>query len=167
MAITREKKAAILEDLKKIFTNTASVVFVHFKGLSVSDATELRSALKKEGVKYMVTKKTLLKKTLTEQGIEGELPELTGEVAFAYLPTEAGDDMTAPARKVGEFVTKFKGQLSFLGGVIEKRFLSKDETETVAAIPPTPVLRGMFVNVINSPIQGMAIVLNAIAEKKS
>jgi len=30
----------------------------------------------------------------------------------------------------------------------------------------TKLLRGMFVNVINSPIQGMAIALSKIAEKK-
>lgn len=167
MAITREKKATILANLKDVLSNTASVVFVHFKGLSVDDANELRGALKKEGVKYMVTKKTLLKKTLNEQSIEGDMPSLDGELAFAYLPTSEGDDITAPARTIGEFVKKFKDQLAFLGGIVDGKYISKEEAESVAAIPPTPVLRGMFVNIVNSPIQRMAIVLNAVAEKKS
>jgi len=166
MAITREKKAQLLEQLKEVVTNATSIAFVHFKGVSVAEATELRSALKKEGVRYMVAKKTLLKKTLAEAKVEGELPELDGEVAFAYLPKEAGEDMTAPARNLNEFVKKFKDRLTFLGGVVENRFISKSEVETVASIPPTPVLRGMFVNVINSPIQRFAIALNAIAEKR-
>jgi ribosomal protein L10 len=37
----------------------------------------------------------------------------------------------------------------------------------IALIPSVPVLRGMFVNVINSPIQGLVIALDKIAEKKA
>lgn len=167
MAITREKKVELLKKLKDIVTDATSIAFVHFKGLTVHEANELRTALKKEGVGYIVAKKTLLKRTLDEAKVEGDLPSLDGEVAFAYLPTAEGEDMTAPARNVGEFVKKFKDRLTFLGGVVENRFLSKTEIETVAAIPPTPVLRGMFVNIINSPIQRCAIALQAIADKKA
>jgi hypothetical protein len=39
--------------------------------------------------------------------------------------------------------------------------------KAIATIPPVPVLRGMFVNVINSPIQRMAIALGQIAAKKA
>lgn len=153
--------------LKKIVTNATSIAFVHFKGVSVAEANELRSALKREGVQYMVAKKTLLKRTLDDAKVAGELPALDGEVAFAYLPKEAGDDITAPARNVGEFVKKFKGRLAFLGGVVENRFLSKGEIESVAAIPPVLVLRGMFVTIINSPIQRMAIALAEVAKKRN
>jgi ribosomal protein L10 len=54
-----------------------------------------------------------------------------------------------------------------VGGVFEGRFMDKSEITAIATIPATPVLRGMFVNVINSPIQGLVLALNAIAEKKS
>lgn len=167
MAITREKKAELLKKLKDIVAGATSIAFVHFKGLAVSEASGLRAALKKEGVHYLVTKKTLLKRALSEAKVEGDLPELGGEVAFAYLPGEAGDDITAPARNLNDFVKQFKGRLVFLGGVVENRFLSKAEIEAVAAIPPMPVLRGMFVNIINSPIQRCAIALQAIADKKA
>lgn len=167
MAITREKKVQLLEQLKGIVQDAVSITFVHFKGVSVAEANELRNTLKKEGVRYLVAKKTLIKRTLDEVKVAGELPELGGEVAFAYLPKDAGEDITAPARNLNEFVKKFKGRLTFLGGVVENRFLSKIEVETVAAIPPMPILRGMFVNVINSPIQRCAIALHAIAEKKA
>ena len=46
-------------------------------------------------------------------------------------------------------------------------FKDQAEMTEIASIPPLPVLRGMFVNVINSPIQGLVLGLNAIAEKKS
>lgn len=167
MAITREKKQELLSQLRDIVTDTPSLAFMHFETIPVEEVNELRRTLKGEGVRYLVTKKTLLKRTLEAANIEGELPPLDGEVAIAYLPSENGNDITAPARNINEFVKKFKDRLTFMGGVVENRFLSKEEIENVAAIPPVPVLRGMFVNVINSPIQRCAIALNAIAEKKA
>lgn len=167
MAITRQKKQELLEDLKGIVGGALSIAFVHFKGLSTKETNEVRKALKGEQVRYMVVKKTLLARTLQQANVAGEMPSLDGEVAIAYLPKDAGDDPSAPARSLNEFVQKLKGKLSFLGGVIEGKFLSKPETETFAAIPSTPVLRGMFVNIINSPIQRFVIALNQIAEKKS
>jgi large subunit ribosomal protein L10 len=166
MAITREKKEQLLAQMKEALESATSVAFVHFKGLSVTEVNEMRTKLKEEGVRYTVVKKTLLKRTLDALGVQGSMPELPGEVAIAYLPKTAGDDMTAPARTLGQFVKSFKERLEFLGGISEHRYLSQDETKAVAAIPPVPVLRGMFVNVINSPIQGLVIALDKIREKK-
>ena len=107
MALTRDKKASILDDFKDIFGRVSSAVFVKFKGLTVSEATELRRALKKEGISYKVVKKTLLKKTLSESSVEGTAPVLDGEIAFAY-PTDSADstDTTAAARGIYEFEKK-------------------------------------------------------------
>ena len=167
MAITREKKAELLEQLKGIVNGALSIAFIHFKGLTTKETDEVRQALRGENVRYAVVKKTLLSRTLKEAGVEGDMPSLDGEVAIAYLPKESGNDPSAPARNLNSFVQKFKNKLSFLGGVIEGKFLSKSETEIFAAIPSTPVLRGMFVNIINSPIQRFVIALNQVAEKKS
>jgi large subunit ribosomal protein L10 len=164
MALTKDKKKEILASISGSLSKTASAVFVGFRGLTVADVNELRAALKKESVKYTVVKKTLLTKALGEIGYTGELPELPGEVALAHL-TE-GDDVTAPARALQAFVKKFKEKLSLLGGVLEGRFLSHAEMAGVAQIPPTPVLRGMFANIINSPLQRFAIALSEVAKTK-
>lgn len=165
MAITKAKKESLLASAKDVLSKTSSVAFVAFRGLTVAEVNELRAGLKKEGVKYTVVKKTLLKKALDSGNVEGTMPELPGEVAFAYL--KEGDDVTAPARTLQIFVKKFKEKLSLLGGVIEKKYLSLQEVKVVATIPATPVLRGMFVNVINSPIQRFAIALSEVAKTKS
>lgn len=164
MAITKQKKAEILGKLSTILKGAASGVFVSFKGLTVAEVNALRAELKKEKVGYTVVKKTLLAKAMGEQGIEGTMPDMPGETAFAYL-TE-GDDVTAPARTLQVFVKKFKDKLAFLGGFMEGTYLSLDETKGVAAIPPLPVLRGMFANVINSPIQRFAIAMAEVAKIK-
>lgn len=171
MAITRAKKESLLKGASEALSKAVSLVFVSFKGITVSEITQLRDALKKEGVKYTVVKKTLLKKALTEKNYEGVMPELPGEVAFAYLPAQAGltegSDVTLPARSLQAFVKKMQGKLAFLGGVLEGKYLSQAETVSVATIPATPVLRGMFVNVINSPIQRFAIALGEVANLRN
>lgn len=162
MAKTKEQKKAILERLENAVKTSASTVFVHFKGLPVSDETALRGALRAEGVSYFVARKTLMSRAFQTAGVEGEQPELEGEVAVAY----GSEDPTAAARNVYTFVKKYGGKLSIVGGVFEGRFMNAVEMNEVATIPPMDILRGMFANVINSPIQGLVVALNAIAEKK-
>ncbi len=171
MAITRAKKESLLKETTEALAKAVSVAFVAFRGMTVKEINEVRAALKQEGVAYKVVKKTLLKRALVEKKITGEMPDLVGEVAYVYLPETSADanvpDITAPARSLQAFVKKSKGKLAFLGGVLEGKYLSQSEIVSVATIPPMPVLRGMFVNIVNSPIQRMAIALGQIAEKKA
>lgn len=161
MAITKAKKEQILEKLEGIKNDSDSIVFVSFKGLSVSDTSAMRSKLREEGVGYFVAKKTLMKRAFGDT-FEGEMPELDGEIAVAY-----STDAIAPAQSIKEFATKFKDNIAIAGGVFQGVYKNREEMTEIASIPALPVLRGMFVNVINSPIQGMAIALNAYAEKKA
>jgi len=161
MALTKQKKSELLHNFTDMVKNANSLVFVHAKGLSVADTTNLRNALHKTDSGYKVTKKTLLARALVDAQITGTMPVLEGEIAVAY-----SKDLTAPAREVYEFAKKFKEQIALVGGVFENRFMDAQEILSIAMIPATPVLRGMFVNIINSPIQRFAIALNAIAEKK-
>lgn len=162
MAITRQKKEEIVDRLAKALKGAKSAVFVNFKGLKVSDATEMRRALKSEGVSYTVAKKTLTHRVLDAEKFEGEKPQLEGELALAW-----GEDLVAPARGVHSFVKKFPESLKILGGIFEGRYMSKSEMEEIALIPGLDVLRGKFVNIINSPIQRVAVALNEIAKSKS
>ncbi len=162
MAITKDKKRDILAKLNDALTETTSVAFVGFHKLTVADASAVRKGLKAAGVNYFVSKKTLLKLALKQRGYTGELPELPGEIAIAWTH----EDVTAPARLVHEFGKKLKGALALVGGVFDGAFADKAYITAIATIPPVPVLRGMFLNVINSPIQGLVIALDKIREKK-
>ena len=162
MAITKAKKGEVVDRLKAAFKTAQSLIFVSFKGLSVGNTTTMRSTLRKEGISYSVAKKSLTKRVLDEANYTGLMPELPGELSLAW-----GEDLVAPAREVYAFQKKFPESLNILGGVFEGRYMSKSEIEGIATIPPTPVLRGMFVNIINSPIQRMAIALSEVAKKKA
>jgi large subunit ribosomal protein L10 len=162
MAISKDKKSAILAKLTDAFNEASSIAFVGFSKLTVKDASELRKQLKNQDVRYYVAKKTLIRKVLEQKGYTGEIPALPGEVAVAWTAS----DITAPARGVYEFGRKLKGALTLLGGVFEGSFADAQKIVAIATIPPVPVLRGMFVNVINSPIQGLVVALDKIREKK-
>ncbi len=163
MAKTREQKAELVSQLADAFKASASTTFLHFTGLSVGEESEVRRGLRKEDVRYHVVKKTLIRRALESLGLEHQNLPLQGEVAVSY---GGGDDATASARLVHDFGKKMTGKLSILGGIFEGRLMGESEMTEIATIPPMQTLRGMFVNVINSPIQGLAVALNAIAEKK-
>lgn len=162
MAITKAQKVDILAKASAALKDAVSVAFVRFNKLTVADTTAMRQKLKEEGVSYFVAKKTLLKRALTEAGYEGTIPELPGEVAIAW----SKEDATAPARGIYEHAKKHEG-LSLLGGVFESKFMDANEMKAIATIPSVPVLRGMFVNVINSPIQRFAIAMSEVAKTKN
>ena len=161
MAITKTKKQDILAKLTELKATADSIVFVHYKGLSVADTTAMRKELREKGVSYFVAKKTLMKRAFDDT-FTGEMPVLDGEIAVAY----SVDPMT-PAQSMKEFGTRFKDKISIVGGVFQGVYKDETEMTEIASIPSLHVLRGMFVNVINSPIQGLAVALNTLAEKKA
>lgn len=162
MPITLDKKKELVATLEKALKGANSVVFVKFDKLKVADVNTLRRSLQAEKVGYQVAKKTLLKRALSTHKITGDLPEVPGQLAIAY-----GEDLLSPAREVFAFQKGHKDNVSIVGGVFEGKYMNATEMMSIATIPPLQTLRAMFVNLINSPIQRMAVVVNAIAEKKA
>lgn len=162
MAITKEKKQSIVATFSDIVAGSDSIVFVQFDKLTVANSIALRRALRASGVGYKVGKKTLLKRVLATKGYTGTLPELPGEIAIAY-----STDAIAPAREVYEFQKAHKDVIALVGGIFEGSYKNKEEIMAIATIPPLQTLRGMFVNIINSPIQRFVIALDQIAVKKA
>jgi large subunit ribosomal protein L10 len=161
MAITRQKKEEIVAGVQNVLKTAKTLVFANFKGLTVAEQNEMRKTFRPMGIGYVVAKKSLLKRALETGKFEGSFPELEGEIALAYA-----EDELAPARELAVFVKKFTGHLSFAGGVFGGKFVNKEEMISIAAIPGMDTLRAMFAQVINSPRQRFAVVLNQVAEKK-
>jgi len=162
MAKTKEQKKEIVARLQEAFSPALASVFVHFKGLPVGEETAMRGGLREDGVSYFVARKTLMGVALDNSDIQGDRPELEGEIAVAY----GSEDPTAAARGVHTFVKKYGDKVAIVGGVFEGKFMDAAAMNEIATIPPMDSLRGMFANVINSPIQGLVIALSAIADKK-
>jgi large subunit ribosomal protein L10 len=161
MAINKAKKIDILNRLQNEVVKAKTIVLVNFHGLPVAESTKLRQALRAQMVKFFVAKKTLINKAFTDAGFTGEVPALDGEVAVAY-----GDDQLVVPKGVYEYEKKTNGLVKILGGVLDGAYANQQTMLTLAQIPPREVLLGQFLNLINSPLQGLAMALNEIAKKK-
>ena len=166
MSKTKEEKSKIIDKLETAFKNASSSVLVHFTKITVAEESLMRRQFRADGISYTVAKKTLIRRALDKLGLKHEWVPLQGEVAMAYDSSKENDP-TSVARKVLEVVKKLGAEkLSILGGTFEGRFVGQDEMREIATIPPLHTLRGMFVNVISSPMRGLVVALSAIAEKK-
>jgi len=156
MPKTRKQKEENVATLRTVLKEVGSAVFVGFNKLKVSDERQLRKSLRENGVSYTVTKKTLL-----ARAIDG-LSELPGQVALAF-----GTDPIAPAKGIADFAKKHEGVVSILGGIFEGKLVDASKMQMIVAIPPRQTLLGMLANVLNAPMQKIAIALSEVAKNKS
>jgi large subunit ribosomal protein L10 len=158
--LTKQKKQEILKDLETGLKKAKIVIFVNFHGLNVAASHKLRKLLREIGVKYLVVKKTLVKKALEAVKFEGEMPEMEGELALAY----SENDPLASAKALEDFAKKNK-IIKLVGGVFENNYLNSEKIIALASIPSREVLLAQLISVINSPIRGLVVILNGIAKK--
>lgn len=157
MAIKKEKKVELVKSIVDKVGKSSGSVLVGFTKLQAKDAIAMRKFFKEKGVGFTVSKKTLLKRALGDLKIEGNVPDMEGQVAIAY-----GSDAIMPAQAMGETVKKYKDVISIFGGILEGRFISPSEVMTLSMIPSREVLLSQFLNVLNGPIQGFVGTLNAV-----
>lgn len=174
MAITRQKKEEIVRDLNEAFSSARVAVFTAFQGMNVASLNELRRGVRESGGRYLVAKKTLLKRALGEQKIEGLDPTtLEGEVGVAF----GTGDPSATSKAVYQ-VQKDGGVLQILGGIMDGQVLSAQEVVQFATLPTREELLAKMVGSMNAPMSGMVNVfsgvqrnfvyaLKAIGEQKS
>ena len=162
MPIKKEQKAEIVQELGEVIKKSNSAVFVNFHGLNVAESTKLRRELRTKEIGYTVAKKTLAKRAFEGAKIEGEVPELAGEFAFAY-----GKDLIAPAREVYNFQKTHKGILSILGGIFQGKFVDGTYMTELAMIPSREVLLSKLAFLLKSPIQRLALAVNEVAKTKN
>jgi large subunit ribosomal protein L10 len=155
-----EAKKTVVTGLAKEFKSAKTLLVADYRGLTVEQDTKLRNDLRKAGVTYKVVKNTLAIIAAEEAGLKGFAPLLVGPTAIAYSAT----DVVAPAKVLKEFADKVE-KYKIRGGVMEGKIIDLDEIKALAAIPPKQILLSMLVNVLNSPIAKLAMLLSAIAEK--
>ena len=169
MAKTKTQKEEAVKELSDTLKSAQTSVFVAFNGIPVEEERAMRAELRKDGVGYKVAKKTLFAKAL--EGAGYKLDESIGveadmQLAVAYL-RDTDADTIAPAKGVANFIKGHEDNMKILGGIYEGAVMSQADMTELSTIPGLQTLRGMFVKVINSPIQGLAVALGQIAEKKA
>jgi large subunit ribosomal protein L10 len=167
-----EAKQLIVQDLSKKLANSRSIVLADYRGLKVSEVTQLRSELRKAGVEFRVVKNTITTLAVRQLGLSGLELYLKGPTAIAF----GSEDPVAPAKVLAEFAKTHKN-LSIKAGVIEGQVIGIEGVMALAELPSREVLlakvAGMFqapisswVRVLNAPISSLAYVLESIRQQK-
>lgn len=156
-----EQKKVVVNELSSNIKNAMTVVFADYRGLTVEQDTELRSALRKAGVEYKVVKNTLTNFAAKENGLEALEPMLHGPTAMAYSKT----DVVAPAKVMSEYAKKFE-KLELKAGVFEGKVVDVKVINSLAALPSRETLLSQLASGLNNIIAGLAISLNAVKEQK-
>ncbi len=96
------KKAQQVAEVAEQFKNASSVVVVDYLGITVEQATNLRSELRKAGVQFAVVKNSILSRAAKEAGLEGMDDIFKGPSAVAF----SNEDVVAPAKVLADFAKK-------------------------------------------------------------
>lgn len=151
MAISKQKKEAILTQYIEWLNNSQAVVLVEYTGATMKDLDNIRKKVRESGGEFHIVKNTLAKLALekTERTIlEGYLENSTA-MGFAF------EDSVSVVKAVSEF-TKSIETLKIKGGYLEARAMSADEIRTLAEVPPLPVLRGQLLGLLMTPANKLA-----------
>ncbi len=156
-----QEKQALVEELSQKLSGAVAGVIVEYKGISVADDTQLRRQLREAGVDYSVVKNTMLKRAADKAGLEGLDDILKGTTALAV----SAEDPVAAAKILCEQAKKdenFKVKAGFLDGAV----IDVARVTELSKLPSREGLISMLLSVLTGPVRGLAVALNAIAEKQ-
>lgn len=140
---------------------SATTVVADYRGLNVSQVTELRKQLREAGVEFQVLKNSLVRRA-SEAADLAELNDvLTGPTAIAF----SADDAVVPAKILNDFAKKNEA-LKLKGGVVEGKVVSAEEIKALAELPSRDGLLSMLLSVLQAPVRNFALAVKAVAEKE-
>jgi len=155
---SKGKKKEELDALKKDLESATNLFVAQFKGMTVSQDTELRQKLRGTKSKYRVVKNTLARKAAEGTAAEGVAKSFDGSTAIAYNsndPVSLAKALTAYAKTNPLFV--------FKAGLVEGRVVNIGDIANIAAMPSKEELIAKLLFLINSPAQRIAVALNGVA----
>ncbi len=155
------QKQAVIDEVTDKLNNASSVVVAEYRGLTVAEATELRRALRAEGVEFKIYKNKLVKRATEATGNEGLDEYLTGPNALAF----GHEDAVAPARVLAKFAKTHKN-LVIKAGIVEGKLVGTDEIQELSKLPDRKGMYSMLLACLKDPMAKVARVINAVAEAR-
>ena len=154
-----EQKAAVVSEIKEKIENAKSVVLFDYRGLSVSEVTELRRKLRDAGADYKVYKNTLTKRALDELKIDMN-EYLAGPSAVSF-----GTDELSIVKVLNDF-SKDHEALQLKAGIVEGKVAGLDDLKRYAAIPSRETLLTQLAAGLMETIRDLSICLDLYAKEK-
>ncbi|MBQ5768178.1 MAG: 50S ribosomal protein L10 [Clostridiales bacterium] len=149
-----------VEELVSELKGATTYVFVATRGLTVAQDTEMRSELRKAGVKFEVIKNTVLRRVFAELGFEGLDEVFEGPTAVGY-----SDDIIAPAKVLAKFSEDFE-PMEIKGGIIDGKVATIAEIVALSKVPDPTTLQTQVAYSLLFPFTKLAMLVKAVAEKK-
>ena len=167
----REQKEAAVAELTEGLKGAEAIFAVDYRGISVTDAAELRGSLREADAVFKVVKNRLAKRAAADAGTESIDALLVGPTALTLIH---GDAVIA-AKAIADFAREHD-ELEYKGGIMDGATLDPEGFNVIARLPGVDVLRGQLVGVAASPItglvrglgsmmSGLAVALGQIAEQ--
>jgi large subunit ribosomal protein L10 len=148
--MNRDEKTAVIEEIAAQIEGAGTIFAVDYRGISVTQAAELRGRLREADAVFRVVKNRLTKRA-AEQAGEDRLAELLeGPTALTFVH---GD--TAQAAKAIATFSREQGVLAFKGGFMGSLSLDEESFKSIARLPSRDVLNGQLAGVVASPLTGL------------
>ena len=168
----RAEKQIISTEYIARLNSSPFFIVVDYRGLTVTNFSELRKRLRATGSEVHVVKNSIFRVAAKEAGVA----DLTGALAGQLAVVTGQKDVSAAAKILKKFTSEFsKGVVRF--GYLNSKRLEDKELMELADLPSLDVLRakllglfqapaGQLVRIINAPSQQLARVLQARVDKE-
>lgn len=137
--------------LKERIEASEALLLADFRGLTVTDATDVRSSLREAGTTFAVVKNTLMKRAADEAGLADLAQFLEGPTGVAFVET----DPVVAAKRFADAAKKFPA-LVLKGGYLEGRMLSGDEAKALASLDSREVMLSKLAGLMKGEVSRAA-----------
>ena len=157
MALSKEKKAAVIAETADMLANSKLIVVASYRGTSVQSLQALRRQARDQQSTVRIIKNRLVQKALQADSRfkNADTEFLTGQLLYA----SSDQDEIAPAKVIAEFA-KSEPQVEFVAGInADGTIIDAEDVKVLAALPTRDQLRGQLVGLLVSPWSGLANIL--------
>jgi large subunit ribosomal protein L10 len=153
-----EQKKAVVEEIKNKLDNSKTFLLIDYRGLTVSEITELRRSLREMGSDIKVYKNTLMNLALKDKNIKLD-DFMEGPNAYLF-----SSDIIEPIKAVSKFAKEHPA-LEIRAGYIDSEVVDVNTIKQYADIPSMEGLLTMFAGGLIEHLRNLSIGLNLYAEK--
>jgi large subunit ribosomal protein L10 len=155
--LNREQKAAAIAEIADQIRESEAVFAVDYRGITVTQAAELRSTLRGADATFRIVKNTLTERAADQVDAESLKALLEGPTALTFVR----GDVAAAAKALSD-QQKATDLLAFKGGLMNGEPLDAAQIAAISKLPSREQLYGQLVGVVASPITGLARGLNGL-----
>ena len=158
--ILKQKQAEVIALAEKIKA-AKCVLLTEYRGINVTDVTELRAKLRSSNTEYKVMKNNIMKRALDECGITELDDVLVGPTAIIL----DNEDYLAPSKAIYEYA-KANDFYKIKGGIIDGKVVPPEEIITLAKLPSKEVLVAKLAGALLGNISKLAVALDQVRTTK-